>query len=127
MPQVVIVGGGFGGLYAAQAAAKYPLQITVVDRENHHLFQPLLYQVATAALSPGAEFRRPVFWTHSGHEASAVARALDRARARAPRVVGGSAARRRDREFLPPGHRLRPAAGVMNDGRAATLHCSQWD
>jgi NADH dehydrogenase len=52
-PHVVIVGGGFGGLYAARAAARYPLRITVLDRENHHLFQPLLYQVATAALSPG--------------------------------------------------------------------------
>ena len=52
-PHLVIVGGGFGGLYAARAAARYPLRITVLDRENHHLFQPLLYQVATAALSPG--------------------------------------------------------------------------
>ncbi|MDQ6675529.1 MAG: NAD(P)/FAD-dependent oxidoreductase [Chloroflexota bacterium] len=52
-PYVVIVGGGFGGLYAARAAAQYRVRITVLDRENHHLFQPLLYQVATAALSPG--------------------------------------------------------------------------
>src|SRR5919197_3708732 len=52
-PHLVVVGGGFGGLYAARAAARYPLRITVLDRENHHLFQPLLYQVATAALSPG--------------------------------------------------------------------------
>jgi len=49
----VIVGGGFGGLYAARALKNAPLQITVVDRRNHHVFQPLLYQVATAALSPG--------------------------------------------------------------------------
>ena len=51
-PRVVIVGGGFGGLYAAQALRKAPVQITLLDRRNHHLFQPLLYQVATAALSP---------------------------------------------------------------------------
>jgi NADH:ubiquinone reductase (H+-translocating) len=52
-PHLVIVGGGFAGLYAARALKDAPLQITVVDRRNHHLFQPLLYQVATAALSPG--------------------------------------------------------------------------
>ena len=51
-PHVVIVGGGFGGLYAARALAAYPVRITLIDRENYHLFQPLLYQVATAALSP---------------------------------------------------------------------------
>jgi NADH dehydrogenase len=51
-PQVVIVGGGFGGLYAARALRKADVRITLVDRRNHHLFQPLLYQVATAALSP---------------------------------------------------------------------------
>ena len=51
-PRVVIVGGGFGGLYAARALRKAKVQITLVDRRNHHLFQPLLYQVATAALSP---------------------------------------------------------------------------
>jgi NADH dehydrogenase len=53
VPHVVIVGGGFGGLYAAKSLAKLPVRITVVDRKNHHTFQPLLYQVATAALSPG--------------------------------------------------------------------------
>jgi NADH dehydrogenase len=51
--QVVILGGGFGGLYAAKALKKAPAQITVVDRRNFHLFQPLLYQVATGSLSPG--------------------------------------------------------------------------
>jgi NADH dehydrogenase len=49
---VVIVGGGFGGLYAARALGKAPVEVTVVDRTNHHVFQPLLYQVATASLSP---------------------------------------------------------------------------
>ena len=52
MPQVVVVGGGFGGLKAAQALRRAPVGVTVVDRRNHHLFQPLLYQVATAALNP---------------------------------------------------------------------------
>jgi len=51
-PQVVIIGAGFGGLAAARALAKAPVDVTLVDRRNHHLFQPLLYQVATAALSP---------------------------------------------------------------------------
>ncbi|MFI5366748.1 MAG: NAD(P)/FAD-dependent oxidoreductase [Candidatus Binatia bacterium] len=49
---VVIIGGGFGGLYAAQALKRAPVQVTLVDRRNFHLFQPLLYQVATGALSP---------------------------------------------------------------------------
>jgi NADH dehydrogenase len=50
---VVIVGAGFGGLYAARTLRGAPLPVTVLDRRNHHLFQPLLYQVATAGLSPG--------------------------------------------------------------------------
>ncbi|MBI3267852.1 MAG: NAD(P)/FAD-dependent oxidoreductase [Planctomycetes bacterium] len=49
---VVIVGGGFGGLYAARALGRAPVRVTVIDRKNHHVFQPLLYQVATAALNP---------------------------------------------------------------------------
>jgi NADH:ubiquinone reductase (H+-translocating) len=51
--RVVILGGGFGGLYAAKALKKAPVQVTLVDRRNFHLFQPLLYQVATGSLSPG--------------------------------------------------------------------------
>lgn len=51
-PHVVIVGGGFGGLYLARALRRAPVQITLVDRQNYHLFQPMLYQVATAALNP---------------------------------------------------------------------------
>jgi NADH dehydrogenase len=51
-PHVVILGGGFGGLYAARALRRAPVRVMVVDRSNHHLFQPLLYQVATAALNP---------------------------------------------------------------------------
>ena len=58
-PRVVIVGGGFGGLYAARALATAPVRITVVDRRNHHLFAPLLYQVATAVLSP-ADIASPI-------------------------------------------------------------------
>jgi NADH dehydrogenase FAD-containing subunit len=51
-PRVVIVGGGFGGLAAAKALRKAPVQVILIDRTNHHLFQPLLYQVATSVLSP---------------------------------------------------------------------------
>ena len=58
-PRVVIVGGGFGGLEAAKAFADAPVQVTLVDRRNHHLFQPLLYQVATAVLSP-ADIAQPI-------------------------------------------------------------------
>lgn len=53
MPYVVILGGGFGGLYAAKALRKASVDVTLIDRRNFHLFQPLLYQVATGALSPG--------------------------------------------------------------------------
>jgi NADH:ubiquinone reductase (H+-translocating) len=52
LPHLVIVGGGFAGLYAAKALSKAPLRVTLVDRHNHHLFQPMLYQVATAGLNP---------------------------------------------------------------------------
>jgi NADH dehydrogenase len=58
-PHVVIVGGGFGGLAAARALAGAPLEVTLLDRKNHHLFQPLLYQVASAGLSP-AEIAYPI-------------------------------------------------------------------
>jgi NADH dehydrogenase len=58
-PRVVIVGAGFGGLNAAQALAKASVQITVIDQKNFHTFQPLLYQVATAGLSPG-EIAAPI-------------------------------------------------------------------
>ncbi|HWE30672.1 MAG TPA: NAD(P)/FAD-dependent oxidoreductase [Polyangia bacterium] len=58
-PHVVIIGGGFGGLYCARALADAPVRITLVDRRNHHLFQPLLYQVATAALNP-ADIAQPI-------------------------------------------------------------------
>src|SRR6201998_4089255 len=53
IPHLVIVGGGFGGLATAKAFRKSPVRVTLVDRSNHHLFQPLLYQVATSVLTPG--------------------------------------------------------------------------
>ncbi len=58
-PRVVIVGGGFGGIHAARALAHLPVEVTLVDRRNHHLFQPLLYQVALAVLSP-ADIAQPI-------------------------------------------------------------------
>jgi NADH dehydrogenase len=61
LPHVVIVGGGFGGLDAAHALSRAPVSVTLVDRHNYHLFQPLLYQVATASLSPG-DIASPIRW-----------------------------------------------------------------
>ena len=66
-PRVLIIGGGFGGLKAAEALARLPVQITLVDRKNHHTFQPLLYQVATAGLSP-AEIAAPIREILARHE-----------------------------------------------------------
>ena len=60
-PRVVIIGGGFGGLYAARQFRHQPLDVTLVDRTNHHLFQPLLYQVATATLAP-TDITAPIRW-----------------------------------------------------------------
>src|SRR3954463_12740313 len=61
MPHVVIVGGGFGGLNVARALAGANVRVTLLDRHNYHLFQPLLYQVATASLSPG-DVASPIRW-----------------------------------------------------------------
>lgn len=58
---MIIAGGGFGGLYAARALRDVRVRITLLDRKNHHVFQPLLYQVATAALSPG-DIASPIRW-----------------------------------------------------------------
>ena len=66
-PHVVIVGAGFGGLTAARALASAALDVTVIDKRNHHLFQPLLYQVATAALSP-ADIAGPIRAILAGQE-----------------------------------------------------------
>lgn len=64
-PHVVIIGGGFGGLMAARRLAGSPVRVTLIDRKNHHTFQPLLYQVATAGLSPG-EIAAPLRWILRG-------------------------------------------------------------
>src|SRR5579864_1373222 len=61
LPHVVVIGGGFGGLDAARAFDGAPVRVTLVDRHNYHLFQPLLYQVATASLSPG-DIASPIRW-----------------------------------------------------------------
>jgi NADH:quinone reductase (non-electrogenic) len=61
LPHVVIIGGGFGGLWAAKALKHAPVRVTLLDRHNYHVFQPLLYQVATAALSPG-DIASPIRW-----------------------------------------------------------------
>jgi NADH dehydrogenase len=61
VPHIIIIGGGFGGLDAARAFAGAPVRVTLLDRHNYHLFQPLLYQVATAALSPG-DIASPIRW-----------------------------------------------------------------
>jgi NADH dehydrogenase len=80
IPHVVIVGAGFAGLTAARALRKAPVRITIVDRSNHHLFQPLLYQVASAALSP-ADIAAPIrrIFRHQANVAVllAEARAVD--------------------------------------------------
>lgn len=60
-PRVVIIGGGFGGLSAAKALAHVPVDVLLIDRRNHHVFAPLLYQVATAGLSPG-DIASPIRW-----------------------------------------------------------------
>jgi len=65
LPQVVIIGAGFGGLNAALKLAHHPVRITLIDRRNHHTFQPLLYEVATAGLSPG-EIASPIRWIVQG-------------------------------------------------------------
>jgi NADH dehydrogenase len=70
-PRVVIIGGGFGGLAVARVLAKAPVDVTVIDRNNHHVFQPLLYQVATAGLSP-ADIAAPIRSILSGQANASV-------------------------------------------------------
>lgn len=71
LPRVVILGAGFGGLNAALALARAPVDVTVIDQRNHHLFQPLLYQVATAGLSP-AQIATPIRRILSGQRNASV-------------------------------------------------------
>src|SRR6186997_2503613 len=61
LPQVIIIGGGFAGLAAVRRLRKVACDVTIIDRRNHHVFQPLLYQVATAGLSPG-DIASPIRW-----------------------------------------------------------------
>jgi len=112
-PHVVIIGGGFGGLDAVRALRRAPVRVTLVDRHNYHLFQPLLYQVATAALSPG-DIASPIRWVLR-HQRNvqvllAEARAID---ASARRVV------------LDPGPA--EAGRHVQDGPAKAGHYVQYD
>lgn len=70
-PRVVVLGAGFGGLAAAKALRRAPVAVTIIDRQNHHLFQPLLYQVATAALAP-SDIAMPIRSIFRGHRNVAV-------------------------------------------------------
>jgi NADH dehydrogenase len=92
-PHVVILGGGFGGLFAARALDGAPVRVTIVDRHNYHLFQPLLYQVATASLSP-ADIASPIRWIlrrqKNVHVRLAAAQAIDAARRHVSIEPGGS-------------------------------------
>jgi NADH dehydrogenase len=92
-PRVVIVGAGFGGLTAAKRLAKTPLDVTIVDQHNYHLFQPLLYQVATASLSP-ADIASPI---------RGILRNVDNVKVILAKVSGVDVARR---EVLAEGRRI---------------------
>jgi len=91
VPRVVILGGGFGGLYAARALAREKVRVTLIDRKNHHLFQPLLYQVATAGLNPSdiaAPIRRVLRGQANASVELATAVAIDTAHKRVELVEG---------------------------------------
>ena len=101
---VVIVGGGFGGLEAAIGLDGAPVEITLIDRRNHHLFQPLLYQVATASLGP-SEIAWPI--RQLVHKRQEVTTLLgDGERRRSPRQARAARGRRRAALSTPdPRHR----------------------
>jgi NADH:ubiquinone reductase (H+-translocating) len=67
IPHVVMVGGGLGGLATAKALRNAPVHVTLIDRSNHHLFQPLLYRVATSVLTPGQIGSRLIVNHHSSN------------------------------------------------------------
>ncbi len=103
---MVIVGGGFGGLAVARALGRVKdVRVTLIDRENHHLFQPLLYQVATAGLSPG-DITIPIraVLRHDPHTQVLMGEVVDVDK-EAKKVVLGSG--ERDRLRLPGGRRRR--------------------
>ena len=85
-PRVVIIGGGFGGITAAKALKRANAQVTLIDRTNHFIFQPLLYQVATAALAP-SEITAPIRWILRRHKNTEVLMAEVREIDTARRVV----------------------------------------
>ena len=93
---VVIIGSGFGGLFAAKALTRAPVRVTLIDRTNHHLFQPLLYQVATGILSEGqiAPAIRDVFRNVSPPCGSCWARSRPSIRRRGRSRAPGSATAR---------------------------------
>ena len=97
-PHIVIIGGGFGGLDAARALAEAPVRVTLLDRHNHHLFQPLLYQVATASLSPG-DIASPIRWVlrHQQNVEVLLAECAARSTSRRSRVRARP--RRHDRRY----------------------------
>ncbi|MDF2773585.1 MAG: Pyridine nucleotide-disulfide oxidoreductase, FAD/NAD(P)-binding domain protein, partial [Geminicoccaceae bacterium] len=100
-PHVVIIGGGFGGLNAARAFRRAPVDVTIIDRNNHHTFQPLLYQVATATLNPSditAPIRHVVRKQRNVLVLLAEVTAIDLA-ARLVSIDDGTAERRRDIEY----------------------------
>jgi 2-polyprenyl-6-methoxyphenol hydroxylase-like FAD-dependent oxidoreductase len=103
-PRVVIIGCGFGGLEAARALRDAPVDITLVDRTNHHLFQPLLYQVATAGLSAPA-IAAPV--RHLFRKQANVTTLLGEVSRIDARRAGGASHRRRRAPLRPPDRRRR--------------------
>jgi len=118
-PHVVILGGGFGGLYCAKALADAPVAITLVDRKNHHVFQPLLYQVATAALDP-SDIASPLRQVFAEQENVRVivgdARAID-----APRRVVRLADSELTYDVLVSGRTALPIADSVIKGMKASL------
>ena len=103
-PHVVIIGGGFGGLDAARALAGAPVRVTLLDRHNYHLFQPLLYQVATASLSPG-DIASPIRWVLR----------------RQQNVAGAAGGGTRDRRREPrPARSVPPTRGTGRHDRGST-------